>query len=64
MRTDGRFGLKDGYYWTCGDYIEIYDFEKSEWLCGRVEHDSKGYYFTNGERFARLNCSTLARVKW
>lgn len=31
----GRYALEDGYYWTCGDYIELY--YDDEWLKGRVE---------------------------
>ena len=45
-RSDGRYALDDGWYWTCGDYMELY--YDNEWLVGRVEY-STGYYFTDGD---------------
>lgn len=42
----GRFALDDGYYWTCGDAMEL--FYDNEWLKGRIEY-STDYYFTDDD---------------
>lgn len=47
-RFDGRYALPDGYYWTCGDYMEIWDSEDQVWIGGRVEY-GRCYYFTDGD---------------
>ncbi|NMB64038.1 MAG: DUF5348 domain-containing protein [Spirochaetes bacterium] len=45
--NDGKRFAIDGYYWTCGDSIEIYD--DGEWLKGRIEANNDGqYYATDG----------------
>lgn len=43
----GRLSVSDGYYWTCGDTIELKI--KRRYVKGRIEHSSKynGYYFLN-----------------
>lgn len=56
----GRYSLEDGYYWTCGDYMELY--YDDEWLKGRVEADSRGeYYFTDEDCTVYLHNGLLAR---
>lgn len=58
----GRFTLDDGYYWTCGDAMELY--YDDEWLNGRVEADSRGeYYFTDDDCIIYLQNGILARAE-
>ena len=42
----GRYQIKGtSYYFTSGDYIELFDEDTLEWLVGRIEHDyNYGYY--------------------
>lgn len=42
----GRYQIKDtSYYFTSGDYIELFDEDTLEWLVGRIEHNyNYGYY--------------------
>lgn len=62
MRSDGRYELADGWYWTCGDYMELYDHESGKWLKGRVEY-STDYYFTDDNCLIYLYNGMLARGK-
>lgn len=47
IRKDNGNGL--GWFFSCGDYLEVFDKETGEWYPGRVEHTTKdgvtGYYF-------------------
>jgi len=49
IRKDNGKSL--GWFFSCGDYLEVYDPESEEWYTGRVEHTTrdgqKGYYFYN-----------------
>ena len=42
----GRYQIKGtSYYFTSGDYIELFDEDTLEWFVGRIEHDyNYGYY--------------------
>lgn len=63
-RNDGRYGLTDGYYWTCGDYMELYEDEEGKWLKGRVEADLSGrYYFTDEDCIIYLHNGLLVRAE-
>lgn len=60
--TLGRFALEDGYYWTCGDSIELNI--DGHWMKGRIEADINGnYYFTNGREDIYPNEGWMARVQ-
>lgn len=59
-RSDGRYGLDDGYYWTCGCHMVL--FYDGVWLTGRVEHDGN-YYFMDGKNKIYLHNGLLARSK-
>ena len=60
----GRYALEDGYYWTCGDSMEIYVDDEEIWLEGRVEADSSGrYYFTDDDCVIYLHNGLLVRVE-
>lgn len=47
LNSQGRYNLDSmpSLYFTCGDIIEVY--VDSNWYRGRIEHDSKDYYFCN-----------------
>lgn len=49
IRQDNGSGL--GWFFSCGDYLEVYDQDTGEWYTGRVEHTTRdgitGYYFCN-----------------
>lgn len=51
IRNDTGRGL--GWFFSCGDYLEVWDDEEKEWYPGRVEHTTregtKGYYFHNSD---------------
>jgi hypothetical protein len=51
IRNDNGKSL--GWFFSCGDYLEVYDRESEEWYTGRVEHTTregqKGYYFFNND---------------
>lgn len=51
IRQDTGKGL--GWFFSCGDYLEVFDPETDEWYSGRVEHTTRdsttGYYFVNNE---------------
>ena len=62
--SQGRYQLEgDTYYWTCGDYMELYDEEQGEWLTGRVEHGEFDYYWTNDVDTMSLHNGMIARVE-
>lgn len=47
IRQDTGKGL--GWFFSCADYLEVYDQDSGEWYSGRVEHTTRdgytGYYF-------------------
>lgn len=51
IRQDTGKGL--GWFFSCGDYLEVFDPETDEWYSGRIEHTTRngitGYYFVNNE---------------
>lgn len=59
-RSDGRYGLEDGFYFTSGDYMEYYDEDCKMWFKGRVEY-SNGYYWTDDESVYYLFIGMLVR---
>lgn len=60
--ASGRYSLHDGYYWTCGDGMEL--LIDGHWISGRVEHGyNSDYYFisTDGIKIS-LNEGMIARA--
>lgn len=53
--SEGRYSFDDGYYFTSGDFIEI--FYDGEWLKGRIEYSYKlnDYYFLIEEEGIYIN---------